>query len=71
MPVECDDEYWEGPHAFQQPQDKPSTVTFFTCLLRLNQILGVTLRTLVSHPCAHVCVSGIFFISSLVFCEQV
>lgn len=51
LPVECDDEYWitEDPKlAFKQPPGKPSTVAYFNCLLRLNQILAFALRTIVS-----------------------
>lgn len=51
MPIECDDEYWvtsDPDMAFKQPAGKPSTVTFFNCLLRLNQILAFALRTIVS-----------------------
>lgn len=55
MPIECDDEYWvtsDPDMAFKQPAGKPSTVTFFNCLLRLNQILAFALRTIVSGICS-------------------
>lgn len=48
--MEVDDEYWEHPdpdRAFKQPSNKPSSVTFFNCYLRLNQVLGIALRTIV------------------------
>ncbi|KAL0953207.1 hypothetical protein HGRIS_004462 [Hohenbuehelia grisea] len=48
LPLECDDEYWEHPDpekAFKQPPDKPSFVAYFNCYLRLNQVLGMALRT--------------------------
>lgn len=50
MPIECDDEYWTHPDPekrFKQPPGKPSTITFFNCLCRLNQILAFALRTIV------------------------
>ncbi|KIK82329.1 hypothetical protein PAXRUDRAFT_153943 [Paxillus rubicundulus Ve08.2h10] len=51
FPVECDDEYWEDPNpdqAFEQPPDKPSTMSFFTSYLKLNHILAFALRTIYS-----------------------
>ena len=48
LPMECDDEYWEDPEkAFKQPPGKPSKVSFFVSYLKLNQILGFALRTIV------------------------
>jgi hypothetical protein len=50
LPTECDDEYWEDPDpekAFKQPPGKPSKVSFFISYLKLNQILGFALRTIV------------------------
>ncbi|KAK6969400.1 Zn(2)-C6 fungal-type domain-containing protein [Favolaschia claudopus] len=50
-PLEVDDEFWEDPiHPFEQPQGVPSTVTFFSCLLRLNHILSVGLTFLYPPP---------------------
>lgn len=49
MPVECDDEYWDGAFPFQQPAEQPSSVAFFTHHLKLQKILNMTLRTLVSY----------------------
>ncbi|EPQ52682.1 hypothetical protein GLOTRDRAFT_79806, partial [Gloeophyllum trabeum ATCC 11539] len=49
MPVACDDEYWDHPDPdkrFQQPPGQPSKVDAFICLIKLNQILGLTLRTI-------------------------
>ncbi|KAF7792733.1 hypothetical protein EIP86_003831 [Pleurotus ostreatoroseus] len=51
LPLECDDEYWtnEDPNlAFKQPPGKPSTISFFNCVIRLNQIHAFALRTIYS-----------------------
>ncbi|KAG6845260.1 hypothetical protein H0H87_011995 [Tephrocybe sp. NHM501043] len=51
FPVECDDEYWEHPDPakrFKQPANKPSYVTGFISLLKLNQVLTIILRTIYS-----------------------
>ncbi|EKM58711.1 uncharacterized protein PHACADRAFT_253202 [Phanerochaete carnosa HHB-10118-sp] len=51
MPIECDDEYWihaDPEQAFKQPPGKPSKISAFNCLLRLNQILAFSLRTIYS-----------------------
>ena len=50
LPVECDDEYWENDDpslAFKQPPNTPSKISYFNCLIRLNQILAFALRTIV------------------------
>ncbi|KAJ6492202.1 fungal-specific transcription factor domain-containing protein [Mycena sanguinolenta] len=48
-PLEVDDEYWEHPtRPFQQPAHKPSRITFFNTLMRLNHILDFTLKILYS-----------------------
>ncbi|KAJ6608498.1 fungal-specific transcription factor domain-containing protein [Mycena sp. CBHHK59/15] len=48
-PLEVDDEYWEDPaRPFEQPPGVPSRVAFFNCLLRLNHILGYSLKILYS-----------------------
>ncbi|GJE89781.1 Zn(II)2Cys6 transcription factor [Phanerochaete sordida] len=50
-PLECDDDYWvtEDPQdAFKQPPGKPSTVAYFNCVIRLEQIHANALRTLYS-----------------------
>ena len=50
LPVECDDEYWEQPDpvlAFKQPENKPSTISFFVSYLKLFHIQAFALRTLV------------------------
>ncbi|KAJ3558753.1 hypothetical protein NM688_g738 [Phlebia brevispora] len=47
--IECDDEYWyneKGEPVFKQPPGKPSFISFFNSLIRLNQILGCVLRTI-------------------------
>ncbi|KAF9037629.1 fungal-specific transcription factor domain-containing protein [Panaeolus papilionaceus] len=49
LPIECDDEYWEHPdpeQRFKQPKNKPSVVTAFVLNLKLQQILGFSLRTI-------------------------
>ncbi|GLB45768.1 putative fungal specific transcription factor [Lyophyllum shimeji] len=51
LPVECDDEYWEHSdpsQRFKQPPNKPSYVTGFILLLKLNQVLAILLRTIYS-----------------------
>ncbi|KAI0033780.1 fungal-specific transcription factor domain-containing protein, partial [Vararia minispora EC-137] len=48
-PIDCDDEYWtpEDPaKAFKQPPGKPSKVSYFISILRLNRILGMAMRTI-------------------------
>lgn len=52
LPIECDDEYWFHPdpaQAFKQPPGKPSKLSFFVSLIKLNQILAFALRTVVSY----------------------
>ncbi|KAJ7586336.1 fungal-specific transcription factor domain-containing protein [Mycena floridula] len=49
LPVDCDDEYWEHPDpekAFQQPPDKPSTMSFFISYLKLIHILAFAEKTI-------------------------
>ncbi|KAF5374528.1 hypothetical protein D9615_009070 [Tricholomella constricta] len=51
FPVECDDEYWENPDPskrFKQPPNKPSYITGFILILKLNQVLTILLRTVYS-----------------------
>lgn len=51
LPVECDDEYWDlsDPQtAWKQPPGSPSYVAYFNILIKLYDILGFTLRTIVS-----------------------
>ncbi|KAJ6453213.1 fungal-specific transcription factor domain-containing protein [Mycena vitilis] len=38
LPTECDDEYWDEPHAFQQPKDKPALAAYLNSHLRLLMI---------------------------------
>lgn len=50
LPTIVDDEFWEHKDpslAFKQPADRPSTVDYFNCALKLTVILAVTLRTIV------------------------
>ncbi|KAF9533926.1 fungal-specific transcription factor domain-containing protein, partial [Crepidotus variabilis] len=49
LPIDCDDEYWdnEDPHQrFIQPKGKPSKIAAFISMIKLTQILSVTLRTI-------------------------
>ncbi|KAG1887099.1 fungal-specific transcription factor domain-containing protein [Suillus subluteus] len=51
MPLECDDDYWEHPdpdQMFKQPPGKPSLVSYFVNVLKLNHILAFALRTIYS-----------------------
>lgn len=52
LPLECDDEYWDDPDPelrFKQPEGKPSLITAFALTIRFNQILAVSMRTIVRH----------------------
>ncbi|KIY73021.1 hypothetical protein CYLTODRAFT_387421 [Cylindrobasidium torrendii FP15055 ss-10] len=42
-PIACDDEYWD---TFQQPEEKPCTIDYFICHLKLCHIMSLGLRTL-------------------------
>ncbi|KAJ7812727.1 fungal-specific transcription factor domain-containing protein [Mycena olivaceomarginata] len=49
LPVRSEDEYWEASPrnaAFGQPRNKPSSVDFFNCHLRLDRILSFALKIL-------------------------
>ncbi|KAI0260429.1 fungal-specific transcription factor domain-containing protein [Gloeopeniophorella convolvens] len=49
LPVECDDEYWENldPQlAFKQPAGKPSTMSYFIYVIKLNLIHHNALRAI-------------------------
>ncbi|KAG5645116.1 hypothetical protein DXG03_006930 [Asterophora parasitica] len=51
FPIECDDEYWENSDPskrFKQPPNKPSYITGFVLLIKLNQVLTIILRTVYS-----------------------
>jgi hypothetical protein len=53
LPLNCDDEYLEHPDpekAFKQPADMPSKMDYFISMIRLNQIVGFSQRTLVREP---------------------
>ena len=50
LPLNCDDEYLGHPDAekaFKQPPGIPSKMDYFISMIRLNQILGFSQRTLV------------------------
>ncbi|KAJ7071863.1 fungal-specific transcription factor domain-containing protein [Mycena belliarum] len=44
LPLEVDDEYWK--QGFTQPPGNPSVLSYFTCNMRLCEILGDALRLL-------------------------
>ncbi|KAI0644251.1 fungal-specific transcription factor domain-containing protein [Trametes meyenii] len=44
LPIECDDEYWGN--GFQQPQGKPSQISYFNCYIRLSRIIAFSTRTI-------------------------
>ncbi|CAA7260660.1 unnamed protein product [Cyclocybe aegerita] len=46
MPIECDDEYWDT--GFEQPEGKPSSISFFNNYIRLMDILEFAMRTIYS-----------------------
>ncbi|KAJ3510136.1 hypothetical protein NLJ89_g4847 [Agrocybe chaxingu] len=46
MPIECDDEYWDA--GFEQPEGKPSSISFFNNYIRLMDILEYAMRTIYS-----------------------
>ncbi|KAF9264065.1 hypothetical protein L218DRAFT_900741 [Marasmius fiardii PR-910] len=63
MPVECDDEYWDQssfPHlAYNQPSNKPSKISAFSCLIRLCSISAFAMRTIYSIKKSRL-ISGVF-----------
>ena len=53
LPTECDDEYWDHPDPqkrWKQPRKTPSLVSAFVANIRLLEILGTVLTTLVGYP---------------------
>ncbi|KAF8894329.1 fungal-specific transcription factor domain-containing protein [Gymnopilus junonius] len=46
LPLECDDEYWD--RGFEQPSDKPSSISFFNTYLRLMDIHAYAMRSIYS-----------------------
>ncbi|KAJ7624027.1 hypothetical protein DFH06DRAFT_755910 [Mycena polygramma] len=46
LPAECDDEHWQPWGLGFQPQDKPSSMAFFNCLINLYRNFHLVLRTL-------------------------
>lgn len=51
LPLECDDEYWDN--GFQQPADKPSSISFFNTYIRLVDILAYAMRLIVCWVVKH------------------
>ncbi|KAI0260431.1 fungal-specific transcription factor domain-containing protein [Gloeopeniophorella convolvens] len=50
-PIECDDEYWENADpalAFKQPPGKPTRVSYFNHLIKINLLHSHALRTIYS-----------------------
>ena len=51
LPPECDDEYWEptdSKQAFTQPEGIPSKISYWNSYLKLIEICGFALLTIVS-----------------------
>jgi hypothetical protein len=51
FPTQCDDEFWESSafgKPFEQPKNRPSSISFFIWDLRLQYIVSFALRTVVS-----------------------
>ena len=60
LPFNCDDEYLEHPDqakAFKQPDGVPSKMDYFISMIRLNQIVAFSQRTLVRDSALHLEVS--------------
>ena len=51
LPLEVDDEYWEGRQdsekTFEQPRNIPSRIVAFNHFIKLTQIMAFTMRTMV------------------------
>jgi hypothetical protein len=51
LPLEVDDEYWEGRQdsekKFEQPRNIPSRIAAFNHFIKLTQIMAFTMRTMV------------------------
>jgi hypothetical protein len=51
LPLEVDDEYWEGRQdsekVFEQPRNIPSRIAAFNHFIKLTQIMAFTMRTMV------------------------
>ena len=51
LPLEVDDEYWEGRQdsekIFEQPRNIPSRIAAFNHFIKLTQIMAFTMRTMV------------------------
>ncbi|KAJ6541638.1 fungal-specific transcription factor domain-containing protein [Mycena capillaripes] len=48
LPTECDDEYWDDPHSFQQPANKPALTAYMTSYLQLMVIFSRAHRAIYS-----------------------
>ncbi|KAF7355872.1 Zn(2)-C6 fungal-type domain-containing protein [Mycena venus] len=46
LPCDCNDEYWEPWGPGRQPEDRPSTISFFISALKLTRLMQFTLSTL-------------------------
>ncbi|KAF9010371.1 hypothetical protein BDZ89DRAFT_1078168, partial [Hymenopellis radicata] len=46
LPLDCDYEYWEGPQPFQQPEGKPSSMSYWIKFLELLKIMTLIHRNL-------------------------
>ncbi|KAJ7239775.1 fungal-specific transcription factor domain-containing protein [Mycena haematopus] len=46
LPTECDDEYWDEPHSFQQPPNKPALAAYMTSYLKLMLIFNRAHRSI-------------------------
>jgi hypothetical protein len=71
--MECDDEYWENADsalAFKQPRGKPSQVSYFINMIKINLIHSHALRTIVSPSQLVRDATGAHKRSLIVFCQQ-
>ena len=48
LPLCCDDEYLGDLQESKQPEEKPSRASYFVWMIKLSQIQGLALRTIVS-----------------------
>ncbi|KAJ7747275.1 fungal-specific transcription factor domain-containing protein [Mycena metata] len=46
LPIDCDDEYWDP--GFTQPKDKPSSMSYFICFVKLLEIQSTIVTNLYS-----------------------
>lgn len=74
LPFECDDEYWENADpalAFKQPPGKPSQVSYFNYLIKINRLHSHALRTIVSPSKFTPAVMGAHKRLSAVFSQKI